>query len=93
MGKPLAETPELWREASPLFRVDQRAAPFLIFHGTVDPLVPLDQSQRLDAKLRETGIESKLVIFEGEGHGFKQPANQGRLGVDSLAFLKRHLGG
>ena len=45
--------------------------PFLFFHGTADPLVPLSQSQDLDGKLRDAGVASAIIVMEGEGHGWK----------------------
>lgn len=37
------------------------------------------------------GEESKLVVFDDEGHGFQKPANRTRFGLETLAFFKRHL--
>ena len=65
--------------------------PFLIFHGDADPLVPLDQSQRFYDALQKAGIESKLIVFKGEGHGFVQTANQARFVQESLAFFNQYL--
>lgn len=41
-------------------------------HGTKDPQVPLDQSERLSAKLKENGVPVDLVVLEGAGHGGKE---------------------
>ncbi len=38
---------------------------------TEDTLVGLRQSEVLCAKLKDTGVEAKLVVMEGEGHGWK----------------------
>lgn len=91
LGGAPADLKEQYREASSLFQVDKKTVPFLIFHGTADPLVPLDQSQRLDEALRKAGIESKLIIFEGEGHGFAKRENQDAFAKATLEFLNRHL--
>lgn len=91
LGGAPADLKEQYREASPLFQVDKKTVLFLIFHGTADPLVPLDQSQRLDETLRKAGIESKLIIFEGEGHGFAKRENQDAFAKATLEFLNRHL--
>lgn len=91
MVKPKATNLELYKQSSPLYQVNSKSAPFIHFHGTVDPLVPLDQSKRLDAALKKAGVESTLVIFEGEGHGFKKPENVQKFIVDSVNFLNRHL--
>lgn len=79
------------QEASPLFHVDAKSAPFLIFHGKLDDIVPLEQSQRMDAALRKAGIESKLIVFDNEGHGFSRPENKERFNEELLQFLKAQL--
>ena len=79
------------RAASPLFQVDDESAPFITFHGTLDKLVPLDHSERLHEALQKVGVESKLVVFEDEGHGFARPENRRRFVEETVAFLDRHL--
>ena len=41
LKKTRAESPELWRQASPLYWVHKDAPPFLIIHGEADTLVPV----------------------------------------------------
>lgn len=82
---------ETAHEASPLLKVDAKSAPFLIFHGAADDLVPPAQSEKMDAALKKAGIESKLIVFPGEGHGFKKKENQERLARETAEFLRRHL--
>jgi len=93
IAKPKSTHMATYKEASPLFHVTAKSAPFLHFHGTVDPLVPLDQSQRFHDALKKAGVESTLVIFEGEGHGFKKPENVQKFIMDSVNFLNKHLKG
>lgn len=38
-------------------------------HGDRDELVPLNQSRRFAAALREAGVEANLVVLKGAGHG------------------------
>jgi acetyl esterase/lipase len=91
LGKTREEAPEIYRDASPITHIDKKTVPFLIFHGTADPLVPLDQSQRFHDALRRANIESTFIPFEGEGHGFKKKENNDKFVAESLAFLNRHL--
>ena len=79
------------RSASPVDFVDKDSAPFLILHGDRDQTVPLQQSQRLDAALRKAGVESRLIVVPGAGHGgpaFGTP----EMGRQTGEFLDRHLG-
>ena len=91
IGKTPQEAPEVYREASPIVYVDKNSAPFLIFHGTTDHLVPLEPSQRLHDALRKVNVESTLTVFEGEGNGFREKANIDRFALTTLAFFNRHL--
>ena len=90
-GGTRAQMPQQYRDASPLYHIDKRSAPFLIFHGGRDKTVPIDQSRRFDKALREAGIESQLVVYPDEGHGFQQAANNKDFAARALAFLQRHL--
>jgi acetyl esterase/lipase len=78
LGGPVDTVPELARQASPLHHVDASAPPFLIIHGSADPLVALSESERLDAALRAAGVESYLVVVEGGGHGSLFPSEVDR---------------
>ncbi len=49
--------------------VNPKSAPFLIFHGDKDPLVPRCQSEKLTATLKSKGISTELVLVAGGGHG------------------------
>jgi acetyl esterase/lipase len=91
LGGTPQQKPDAARAASPLWRVDAKSAPFLIFHGRLDTLVPPDHSERLYAALQKAGVESKLVMFENEGHGWKKKETQDRFAAETLAFLKKHL--
>ncbi|MDD5198863.1 MAG: alpha/beta hydrolase [Terrimicrobiaceae bacterium] len=90
LGGTAADLPAVARDASPLFRVDATSAPFLIFHGRSDDLVPLDNAERLDAALRKAGVESRLIIYDG-GHGFTNNEIVGRFLSETTAFFKKHL--
>ena len=61
---------EVGREMSPLFFVSSNLPPTLIYHGDADTLVPLEQSQRYQAKARELGDTVELVVHHGGKHGW-----------------------
>ncbi|MCK0144817.1 alpha/beta hydrolase [Arenibacter sp. F26102] len=67
-GKTFEEAPELYRRASPLFLVSKDAPPTLTFHGTLDELVPVAQSDRLHKKLQEVGVPSYYHKLKGWPH-------------------------
>ena len=78
----------LAKEASPVTHVSASSPPFLIFHGADDKLVPLEQSEELQRRLRQSGVESRLVVVPGKGHWFL--LNHAQL-AEVAAFFHRQL--
>jgi acetyl esterase/lipase len=58
------------RGVSPIYYVNSNMPPILIYHGDADTLVPLDQSERFQAKSRELGRTVELVVHPGGKHGW-----------------------
>lgn len=58
LKKTRAESPELWRQASPLYWVHKDAPPFLIIHGEADTLVPAQESRVLYDALKEVSNQA-----------------------------------
>ena len=52
------------------------ARPVLILHGDSDPVVPVANSIEFARRAAELHRDVELHVFEGEGHGFRQPVNQ-----------------
>ncbi len=69
LGATPQESPRLAAEASPVSHVDSSDVPFLIVHGTRDPLVDYNQSVQLEAALVEAGVPVIFQTIEGGGHG------------------------
>ncbi len=88
---PWPEAAELYRRRSPINRLDKIAAPVLILQGSEDKVVPPSQSESLYARLKTRIPASEYIGFEGEGHGFRRPANQIRALEAELDFFRRNL--
>jgi alpha-L-fucosidase 2 len=58
-------------QLSPINHVRAGMPPFLLIHGTSDPLVPYDQSERMCAAIRKAGGECELYAVKGGGHGVR----------------------
>lgn len=69
IGAPIQEVPELVKTANPITYVDGDEPPFLIVHGTDDPLVPFNQSEILKAALDREKVPNTLITVKGGGHG------------------------
>jgi len=91
-GGPVSQKLELAKRASPVTWATKDAAPLLIMQGTHDPLVPLDQSQRLNDKLKSVGADVTLDIIEGAGHGGPQFSTKEKLKM-IMEFLTKHWAG
>ena len=88
---PVRENQDKARKASPLTYVSKDSAPFLIMQGDKDNVVPPRQSEVLAEALKKAGVEVKLQVVEGSGHGgpgFTSPENR-KLIED---FFAKHLG-
>jgi len=90
LGGSFAERPDVYRRASPVSYVTGDAPPFLLFHGRNDELVPVDQSIRLAEKLKSAGVPVRLVVLEGEKHGFTDAGNQASMKT-MMEFLTERL--
>lgn len=62
--------PARYQAASPIYHITPQSPPTIIFHGKVDPVVPLRQSDNLHKQLQEAGVPNLYVTYEGEGHGW-----------------------
>jgi acetyl esterase/lipase len=86
IGAKFSENPAAHERASPIKYVSKDAPPFLIFHGTKDLVVSIEHSRKLAAKLKDAGVDVKLVEVPGEGHGWDASA-----GIDTTAETLKFL--
>jgi acetyl esterase/lipase len=92
------DEPEIkaFREASPVTHVSADDAPFLLIHGDADAIVPIQQSEVLEQKLRSAGVTVNLVRVAGGQHGpnFLLKAGDPRQPDDlgaAIEWFNRHL--
>jgi dipeptidyl aminopeptidase/acylaminoacyl peptidase len=79
-------------ERSPVTFAPRIRTPLLMLHGDTDPVVPVEQSRVMAAGIAMAGGIVTLRVYEGEGHGIRQPEHQldeyRRMGE----FLDEHVG-
>ncbi|MFZ4518541.1 MAG: prolyl oligopeptidase family serine peptidase [Microthrixaceae bacterium] len=63
---------ERYRVRSPLTNVDRIRVPVLLLQGAEDLVVPLSQAEVLSEALAARSVPHALVVFPGEGHGFRR---------------------
>lgn len=67
------------------------ALPVLVMHGSIDPVVPIEQTHRLAESIRRHGGTVDVVEFESEGHGFRTLENRIAEFARMESFLERVL--
>ena len=67
-GKRYKEDPELYAKASPMYYLTKGDPPTLILHGTLDQIVPIEQSDALAKKLKKLGISYTYDRLKGWPH-------------------------
>ncbi|MEX0617930.1 MAG: alpha/beta hydrolase [Pseudohongiellaceae bacterium] len=60
---------QLAPSVSPLDYASPGDPPVLLIHGDADELVPISNSERMHAALREVGIATEFIVVEGAPHG------------------------
>ena len=69
--RPYAEAEDVYRAASPTFRVHADAPPFLVIHGERDTLVPARDARRFVEELRRVSRQPvRYVELAGAEHAF-----------------------
>jgi acetyl esterase/lipase len=98
VGGPIQENRAAAAKTNPAGYVTGPCPPFFIAHGTVDRLVPFNQSEILVQALKRTNSPVEFYPVQGAGHGQYLGINGGRgLFSDAriqpalLAFLKTYL--
>lgn len=88
----ILENRELAQQTNPLRRItpDVPLPPFLILHGSMDRVVPFNQSVRLYEKLRACGKEAEFYRVEGSGHGIDGFSSQEALET-TLSWVRDQL--
>ncbi len=77
---------------SPLAEFDRLTAPLLLVHGEKDTNVPLSQSLRAQARLRELGRTVEFVLLPGEGHAIVGTPNRVTAALAIAGWFSRWLG-
>jgi len=80
------------REGSPAQHGDRFRAPVLLFHGTMDRNVNIEQSQRMESALKSAGARVTLVTFDGLDHQLEDSAARAQMLGRSDKFLRDAFG-
>jgi dipeptidyl aminopeptidase/acylaminoacyl peptidase len=64
----------------------------MVLQGKNDPRVLKQESDDIVAAVKARGIPVEYIVFDDEGHGFVNKANEIRGDKAILAFLDKYLG-
>ncbi|MCW9017136.1 MAG: prolyl oligopeptidase family serine peptidase, partial [Kangiellaceae bacterium] len=65
------EAKGIYIERSPIHHTDQLSCPILLLQGADDKVVPPNQAEMMVEALEAKKIPYSYLLFEGEGHGFR----------------------
>lgn len=89
---PYPERRDVYAERSPIHFTGRLRRPVIFFQGRDDKVVPPDQTMRMAEALRARGGPVACLVFEGEGHGFRDAGNVRRALEAELYFYGRIFG-
>lgn len=92
LGDPATDRQRLER-ISPLFHASNILKPLLVLQGKNDARVLQIESDEMVEAVRANGVPVEYIVFDDEGHGFRNKANQIEGYRAILAFLDRYLKG
>jgi dipeptidyl aminopeptidase/acylaminoacyl peptidase len=83
----------LW-QWSPLRNVARTTTPTLLLHGETDNEVPFSQAEEMFIALKKRGVDTRLVQYKGEGHGWRpelKPRNKADLNKRMIQWFDTYL--
>lgn len=84
---------EIMKRLSPIALVDAIKDPVLLIHGKLDPIVGVEQTEKLAKVLTLKGNKPETLYFENEAHGISRYSSHKAYFSALERFLAEHLGG
>jgi dipeptidyl aminopeptidase/acylaminoacyl peptidase len=90
-GKSVYDDPEVYAKSSPITFIKKVKTPTLILVGDSDGECPTPQSYEFWHALKTIGVETKLVVYEHEGHHFVKPEHLRDRVLRTVGWFDSHL--
>jgi dipeptidyl aminopeptidase/acylaminoacyl peptidase len=87
------DDPEIYAKTSPMTYIRQARTPTLIQHGEFDQRVPTPNAWELYRGLSDVGVETRLIVYRGFGHGINKPREHLAALWHNWEWFGRHLWG
>ncbi len=84
------EVPERMRKHSPLTYAHKVKTPTLILHATNDRRCPVAMGKMFYRALKESGVETQIVLYPDEGHPIKQLPHREDVLLRVLDWFEKH---
>jgi len=91
-GATVYDDPKVYARSSPIEFIKQARTPTLVLVGEHDGECPAPQSFEFWRGLQAQGVETKLIVYPGEGHGFRKPEHRRDRMRRILRWFDSHLG-
>ena len=89
---PWPEGRAVYEDRSPINHLENLRTPMLILQGSEDKVVPPTQAEQMADAVRSAGQPVALLVFDGEGHGFRTMAARRRSLEAQVSFLEQVFG-
>ncbi|SJN39737.1 S9 family peptidase [Luteococcus japonicus] len=89
---PYPEGRQVYLDRSPIHHVDRLSSPMLILQGLDDKVVPPNQAESMAQAVRAKKLPVALILFEGEGHGFRKQSTRRAVVEAQLSFFSQLFG-
>jgi dipeptidyl aminopeptidase/acylaminoacyl peptidase len=89
---PYPDRKDIYLERSPIHHLEGFTEPLILFQGSEDTVVPPDQAETMYDAMAARGLPVALVVFAGEGHGFRRAENIRRALEGELDFYGQVFG-
>jgi dipeptidyl aminopeptidase/acylaminoacyl peptidase len=89
---PYPDRKDIYMDRSPIRHLEGFTEPLILFQGSEDTVVPPDQAETMYEAMAARGLLVALVVFAGEGHGFRRAENIRRALEGELDFYGQVFG-
>jgi dipeptidyl aminopeptidase/acylaminoacyl peptidase len=90
-GNDYYHDPAVYEKSSPIRFITHAKTPTLLVVGEFDGECPAPQSFEYWSALKWLGVPTELVVYPGEGHGFRQPAHVRDVMERAAAWFQKYL--
>ena len=90
-GASVYDDPAIYEKASPILSIKDARTPTFIYVGERDVECPAPQSFEFWHGLRAQGVPTSLVVYAGQGHAIRNPADLDDLRRREIAWFDKYL--